>query len=1384
MAVKYSVVIVSYNSETTIERCINKIFQLYNEGDVEVIVVDNNSIDNTPDLLKKMNSIKLILNEDNLGFAKACNLGVENSQGEFLFFLNPDAVITTQSLERLSHYFSKTDQIAAVGPLSNYAAGYQNISGVYDPNKMGNVNLPEQAEHAASALRERFNQQALETKLLIGFALMIPAKVYHELGGMDEKLVLGLDDLDLSWRIKLAGKSLVVAYDVFVYHQGQVSFNAGVPASVEKMKNTSQVEFSKKLINHYGRVDNIPASREIWGIDWFQVSTDIEINEESISDNINAEINFCIICRDEEKGKENTVATVKNLRGLNISAENILVINLGSASCLGDDDLGVDEWSVSKSSTLQGVAKKISKWFERGSFFFIAAGMSIPKFQFKQLAGSELLSINYLGKTLDVNTGEVIDSGNHTIISQQQQLATIPNYYWHVSFDAITSDLQLQYKDNILLHYNSEKRIVAESVSQTNDDVIEQFPKDLQPFLKKYNRVGIKGKGQLLGLMGQPIQMSECDLIIYKITISDILGLSAALKELRQNDITEIVLLFDNGMYQDKNQTKPYPVVGPDPVDVKRELLNAGFKMTSIKNYNSGVSVNDMSYLNLQYDSSLRTEEENFYTNAQKIMMVIEPCDEKYDLTKKVSIVILALNKVEYTQKCIESIQKNTRQSYELILVNNGSTDGTLDYFSSVPNAVVIDNPKNLGVSAGWNQGVQKATGDYVLILNNDVIVGEQSIENLVRCSMNHTKAGIIAPRTNNIAGPQVDKDFYYQSDDDIETEIQRKQAEANLSCWEFSRIKGFCMLIPMGVVDQVGLFDEVFGYGNFEDDDYSCRVQYNGYDLLVADDSFIFHYGSVSFGQADIDWNEQMKKNMALFQEKWKKGRSSVNDLTNKHLEKSLPVRHEKSEDELNAWKLIQSQNFIDAKDLLLKLVAQQPDNPSLYFALGQVCEAEKDLEKSFAMYCRALELDENISEVPEKIVEFLNKFYSAEDTVRILEVLHRKHPGAKAFELVHENSAIRSDNLNWADEVESLIENKELIKAVAILNNRIEQNDQSFEVYNFLGIINYYNGEFDQAMTQFEEALKLNPYNEDLLINYYDVCLKLNLHHKAIEVLDLALAKQPDLLEARKCLEEVKNLANQNLNPEQLFQYRELNINAEKLIQEGMLDNAYSQLNEILTLNPNEYRALNNRGLIHWYRNERNEAYDNFYRATQVNLWYTDAIVNLFDASLLTGQLNAFKKIFAKARSIAPQNPEIIKIEQDLTRDDIPERLKNYFREEKSKEELTGLLNEGNEFLKMQKYDSAILIYTDILEKYPDNAECYNGLGIICFYWGRFDDAYRLFLKAVEINPLDVDTLMNLWDVSLKLDKQQDVKQLMEMALTMDPSLKELEEFLHQQT
>lgn len=235
----------------------------------------------------------------------------------------------------------------------------------------------------------------------------------------------------------------------------------------------------------------------------------------------------------------------------------------------------------------------------------------------------------------------------------------------------------------------------------------------------------------------------------------------------------------------------------------------------------------------------------------------------------KTSIVILTHNKLDYTMQCIESIRRYTKtDTYELIIIDNNSSDGTVEWLSNQSDLISILNDTNRGFPAGCNQGIEIATGDYILLLNNDTVVTNNWLENMLTCLNSDETIGAVGCVTNSCS--------YYQSiqvDYKDINDMQRFADSYNVSnplSWE-ERLKlvGYCMLIKRTVIDEVGSLDERFTPGNYEDDDLSLRIRQAGYKLMLCKDTFIHHYGSVSFRENN-KFGELLTINARKFEEKW----------------------------------------------------------------------------------------------------------------------------------------------------------------------------------------------------------------------------------------------------------------------------------------------------------------------------------------------------------------------------------------------------------------------------------------------------------------------------------------------------------------------------------
>ncbi|HKE00365.1 MAG TPA: glycosyltransferase family 2 protein, partial [Planctomycetota bacterium] len=238
--------------------------------------------------------------------------------------------------------------------------------------------------------------------------------------------------------------------------------------------------------------------------------------------------------------------------------------------------------------------------------------------------------------------------------------------------------------------------------------------------------------------------------------------------------------------------------------------------------------------------------------------------------TETVSIVVPVWNNLRFTKLCIGSIERFTAPPFETIVVDNGSTDGTPEWLSSRPDVRAIRNETNRGFAAACNQGIEAARGEHVVLLNNDVVVTPDWLELLHDHVRVDPKLGIVAPRTNFSSGPQLVPQVGYRSLDELEG-YARSFTEANRGRrHDFPRVTGLCMFVTGPCRRAVGLLDERFGIGNFEDDDYCVRARRAGFGVTIALDVFVHHFGSQTFRALGVDYAGLLRENERKFREKW----------------------------------------------------------------------------------------------------------------------------------------------------------------------------------------------------------------------------------------------------------------------------------------------------------------------------------------------------------------------------------------------------------------------------------------------------------------------------------------------------------------------------------
>jgi len=239
---KASLVIVTYNNAPLTQQCLESIYRNTTYPAFEVVVVDNASEDSTRVYLTyaatAYPNLHVILNAENEGFARACNMGVAAASGERIVYLNNDVVAPRGWLGRLMHHLDDP-AIGLVGPVSNAACNEANIQTTYSDMK--------QMEAFAADYTEKHAGQTFDIKMLALYCTAVRRAVLDQIGPLDEQFQVGLfEDDDFAQRVKAAGYRVVCAEDVFIHHVGMAAFGKLSEAEYKRIWDANQVRFEAK----------------------------------------------------------------------------------------------------------------------------------------------------------------------------------------------------------------------------------------------------------------------------------------------------------------------------------------------------------------------------------------------------------------------------------------------------------------------------------------------------------------------------------------------------------------------------------------------------------------------------------------------------------------------------------------------------------------------------------------------------------------------------------------------------------------------------------------------------------------------------------------------------------------------------------------------------------------------------------------------------------------------------------------------------------------------------------------------------------------------------------------------------------------------------------
>lgn len=252
-------------------------------------------------------------------------------------------------------------------------------------------------------------------------------------------------------------------------------------------------------------------------------------------------------------------------------------------------------------------------------------------------------------------------------------------------------------------------------------------------------------------------------------------------------------------------------------------------------------------------------EQARLFTN-EYVDEALERGSFKYEL----SIYVLGYNKLGYTKMCVESLLANlpANLSYELILVNHGSSDGTKEYFESIH----PDKQLDIAVNGGGVGAVYRILeGEFTLMISNDVVITPHAVENMLACIRSDPKIAMVVPTTPNISNLQTIPAEYSSLEELRDFALKNNRLDPFR--WEqrvrlcnpiqMTRTRFFCSSKDFCVNGMIHTVHPVYSM-SFPDDRMSLLWRRHGYKLILEKDAYCHHFGSVTLKDEVQQYNEQ----------------------------------------------------------------------------------------------------------------------------------------------------------------------------------------------------------------------------------------------------------------------------------------------------------------------------------------------------------------------------------------------------------------------------------------------------------------------------------------------------------------------------------------------
>lgn len=222
-------------------------------------------------------------------------------------------------------------------------------------------------------------------------------------------------------------------------------------------------------------------------------------------------------------------------------------------------------------------------------------------------------------------------------------------------------------------------------------------------------------------------------------------------------------------------------------------------------------------------------------------------------VTSLVSVIVVNYNGVELLEECLGAVAVQTYPRFEVILVDNGSTDGSVEFVREhYPKTILIESPRNLGFSGGNNLGAEVASGEFLLLINNDVTLEREFIEKMLPAFSEIRNLGVAHPKIVSRDKPELLDgcgSYWTTSTVFYNYGCRKDQSlERYNRCMPLFVGNAAAMLVKGTVLDRIGLFDPDF-WTFYEEIDFCNRIWLAGYECWYYPRAIAYHAGGQTSG-------------------------------------------------------------------------------------------------------------------------------------------------------------------------------------------------------------------------------------------------------------------------------------------------------------------------------------------------------------------------------------------------------------------------------------------------------------------------------------------------------------------------------------------------------